>query len=628
MARLPLYEQQTRPQGTQVTPQDMGANVGVQMQNMGNTLTDIGMNIQRRNDVLETVRGFSTFDQEAMTTLNALNATEDIANPATINQYRQGLDQMVQKTLEGYQGSRFGRQKLQAQLENQKAQYVKSALAAQIKAQHSMIGRQVEQKVNELGVVTALAPDQFPSAMVDFESTIDQLSDAIPQDQIEEYRALGRGKLASSMISGFLERGDFKSARMALTDPEVGKFLPPEASRRFAMGIAVDEAKAVKAAQAAQNHILTWEARVGRTLTPEERTRVKSLPLSDKNKTASQKIAEYELITGGKAPQAVVDRILLGQDEGPDYGNSMAGRARTRIEENMSLYMSGQMNPDELRRFEADINAAFAPVYRRNEITGDYELLSPAIPPSYEQAFAQGSRLYGRAPTSVGAGGPPIMGTPTGTMAEQSQAPTQPSGQTAAPATTPSPTESGEPGVAGQAGDTIWSQREQIAGVVPSVASAAGRVPGLGEMVDGGGRFAQSRQFAETQSRELIRALSQSGRYGATEMKAIESEVNIAGQSLDTVSAYTQRLIAIDKALATRVQNEQRNLQDPGITKEARKNALDVINTIQNFRRTLGVPPRVESKSQLRNMVDQGQIKPGDVFLGPGDKPLLVPESF
>lgn len=617
MARLKIYEQQTRPQGTQVTPQDMGANVGVEMQNMGNTLTDIGLNIQRRNDVLEQVRGFSGFDQEAINTLNALNSTEDIANPATVEKYRQGLDQMVQKTLEGYQGSRFGRQKLQAQLENQKAQYVKSAMAAQIKAQHSLIGRQVDQKVNELGVITSLAPDQYQPAIVDFESTLDQLSDAIPQDQLEEYRTLGRSKIASSVISGLLERGDFKNARMMLTDPEVGKFIPPEASRRFAMGIAVDEAKAVKAAQAAQNHINTWQALAGRKLTPEEIQRAKSLPLpaSSKKPTAAQKIAEYELITGKPADQATIDRIFAGEVEGSDYGKSLKGLAMSRIEGNMSLYLSGQMTPDQLRRFEADVNAAYAPVYRKNEITGNYEMIAPSVPPSYQDAFAQGMQLYGRSAMSVQGG--PIEGTPSGKMASAQQIPGgQPS------------TEAGEPAVTGQTGDTIWSQRGNIPGVVSSVTTTVGRTPGVGEFVDGGGRFAQSRQYAETQSRELIRALSQSGRYTATEMNAIEKEVNIAGQTLDTKAAYTQRLIAIDKALATRVQNEQRNLQDPSITKEARKNALDVVNTIQNFRRTLGVPPRVESKSQLRDMVNQGQIKPGDTFLGPGDKLLLVPESF
>lgn len=629
MARLPIYTQQTRPQGTQVSPQDMGAGVGVAMQDMGNTLTDIGVNIQRRNDVLESVRGFSAFDQEAMTTLEVLNSTEDIANPQTINSYRQGLDQTIQKTLENYQGSRIGRQKLQAQLENQKSQYVKSAMAAQIKAQHSMIGRQVDQKVNELGVITALAPDQYESAITDFEATLTQLSDAIPQDQLENYREIGRSKIASSVISGLLERGDFKNARMMLTDPNVGKFVPPEVSRRFAMGIAVDEAKAVQAAVAVQNHINQWQSFAGRTLTPDEINRVKGLPLPKpgKKQTAAQKIAEYEIITGKTAPQAVIDRIFAGEVEGPDYGKSLRGLAMSRVEGNMDLYLTGQMTPEELRRFQADVNAAYAPINRKDPDSGAWVTEAPSIPPAYLEAFERGAQLYGG---SIMAGQPAVSGIggagggSVGAMGAGE--PAQPQSRLIG-AVAPQP---GEPSIEGQTGQTVWDMAGNVAGPWAGIRSVASSMPIVGDLPivqETANRVTEQRRTISQYNQRLIRSLMEGARFTATEAERVSKEANIDPSSFTSQSEYYQRLAGIDTALARRVEEYQEILNKPetSTTSEERQKAMAAIPIIQQFRETLGVPPRVDDTKQLPDMIKSGAVQPGQPIMLPDGKVRQAP---
>jgi hypothetical protein len=184
----------------------------------------------------------------------------------------------------------------------------------------------------------------------------------------------------------------------------------------------------------------------------------------------------------------------------------------------------------------------------------------------------------------------------------------------------PAPQASQAPQQQQMSGDrTIWQRRANVTGPVSAAVDIAGRVPVAGEAMGGGGQITTDRQYVEAQSRELIRALSQSGRYLATEMQAIEKEVNISGSVIDNPEAYARRLIGIDDALAKRVQAETKILANPRTPLEQRKSAESVINVISNFRQTLGVPPRMKTPDEAR------KLPPGTEFIDPAGTVRTVP---
>jgi hypothetical protein len=105
----------------------------------------------------------------------------------------------------------------------------------------------------------------------------------------------------------------------------------------------------------------------------------------------------------------------------------------------------------------------------------------------------------------------------------------------------------------------------------------------------------------------------------ATEMAAIEKEVDISGQVLDNPEAYARRLIGIDEALERRIGDETKILANPNTPLEQRKAAESVINVITNFRQTLGVPQKVKSKEEAM------KLPPGTEFIDPNGVVRVVP---
>jgi len=359
-------------------------------------------------------------------------------------------------------------------------------------------------------------------------------------------------------------------------------------------------------------------------------------------------VIEYELVTGKPAPQNVIDKFYKVEAEtGTGLGgNSLKAQALRFVSANAPAYANGLMDPAEARNFEAMYTEAYAAVEKQDPLTGMWTKIQPTVPAFATEALRRGSGFYGglNMPTQQGSGAPTSAQAGTG-AAPMEKAVVSVGGQPLN--RPPRPGEQIELTVDGRrigtttvgpdgmwrmedvqktapaapVGDqsSLWNRRSNITGVVPAAAAAAGRIPVVGEMLDGGGQYATDRQYAEASSRELIRALSQSGRYMATEMAAIEKEVDISGQVLDNPEAYARRLIGIDEALERRIGDETKILANPKTPLDQRKAAESVINVITNFRQTLGVPQKVKSKEEAM------KLPPGTEFIDPNGVVRVVP---
>lgn len=605
MAKLPLYEQQTSMGQVRASAQDFGAGVAQAAGQLGEVGMDIGTMMRRRQDVIERVGLMNEFDQWSQQALTALNDTEDISKQETVSKYTQAVREKANEIVKRHGGTMNSRAELQAQIENQAGQYVKSAMGTQVKAQQTMIGNMIDQKANELAIGAAFAPDKMLDVFTEFDRNIDSVSDAIAPTVAAQYKEAGRSRIAQGAIQRMLVEGRWTTAKSMLENPEVARYLNADSARKFTIDVAVEEGKAGAEAARQQRNVKSWTQRLKRDLTPEEVVKISNLP-EKKDMTVADQITEYELVTGRPAPQTVIDDFYkvdgaaTGGARGI-FGNSLQGRALGFVTENAVAYANGMLAPDQARIYEASMAEAYKPVLRQNPVTGAQEEIRPTIPNFVQQAADQGSRFYGGTMMpGRGAGGTP---TPT----------TAPSGGTGQPA---NPQSAAQPSGAER---TIWQRRETVTGPVSAAVDITGRIPGTGDVLRGGGQTTTDRQYVEASGRELIRALSQSGRYMATEMAAIEKEVDLSGRMFDNPTAYAQRLIGIDEALERRIKDETKIIQNQRTPLEQRKSAESVINVIQNFRQTLGVPPLVKSSQ------DAWKLPPGTEFRTPSGQTLRVP---
>lgn len=624
MAKLNLYTQQTRPQGARMSPQAAGAGTAQAMAQMGDVLGQIGGAIRQREDTISRVQSLNSFDQTALSDLEAIQADQSIASKQAVDNYVSALQQRKEQVLANYTGSNAGRAELRTQLDNQLGQYTRSAMGAQIKAQYQQIATEVDKQVNRLSTITTTAPDQVTNAMVDFQANLDNLRPAMTKDQYDNALQVGRGQIAAGAINGLLQRGNWQQAEQLLKDPNFGGMMDATTSRKLSMDVAVEGYKSEAAAEAKVQKVKEWTMTLRRDLTAEEKMRVEMLPDKKSEYTLADKITELELVQNRPATQAQI-QDLMGMDSGGVFGSSLKGRALDFVTTNAPAYANGLLDPEQARQFQAAAAEISQPVMRQDYL-GNWVPLPVQVPSSVTEALNRGNSFYGQSLTAMPQPAPAAAPAPAPTPALP--APTAAPAPTMAPA--PAPTEgmpapttiqpSATPSIPTvQTDRTIWDRASNVAGVVPSVATSIGRTPGIGEMTGGGGQYAIDKQYVEAKGRDLIRALSQSGRYMATEMQAIEKEVNIAGQAFDTVAAYQNRLIGIDESLEQRAMEAQKDAANPKISANARAAAADVLAAITHFRESLGVPPRVKTVEEAM------KLPAGSQFIDPNGIVRSVP---
>lgn len=642
MARLPLYEQQTSVGAVRADPNAFGAGVAQAQGQMGGVLEDIGFQMKRRADVIDRIQLMSDFDRFAQDSLTALNDTEDISRPETTAKYEAALQQKANEILQRHGGMGASRAELQAQITNQRAQYAKSAVAAQVKAQQVQIANIVEQTSNELAISAAFAPDKMTDVFTELDKRLEVLGDAISPTLAAEYRNAGRAKIATNAVTQVLQRGDWQAAKAMMQNPEVGKYLGPDAARRFTIEIAVDEGKQAAEIQRQNRNVMSWTQRLGRNLSPEETMRIRALP-EKKDMTVADQIVEYELITGKPAPQSVVDQFYKVDGPGGGasglFGNSLQGRALSFVTENAVAYANGMLPPEQARIYEASLAEAYKPVMRPNPVTGQIEEIRPTIPNFVTQASEQGSRFYGGGALATRSSAGP-SGLVPGQRVQLDiggqtigQATVGPDGTWTIPAPpeqrVPTGGAAGGPQPSPQGEPTIWEMADSIAGPGPAAAAAAEQLPVVGETLGPAAgqilgvneNVTKNRQYIRTQISQMVDALSINPRNPVALVEMIRKEIDVDPKVMDNPAAYRKRIEGVNRALTERLIEETAAGNDPSLPAKTRQDALTVADTIRKFQQKL-MPPMVKNRAEL----DALGLPPGAKFVDPEGKLRQVPQ--
>jgi len=607
MAKLPVYEQQTRAETPVATTESMGGAMGRATQDIGRTLADIGETMQRRESTIDRVQKLNTFDQEAVTSLEALQSDESISSKSTLDKYQQTLRQRGDELVAKHTGSGESRAALRAQIDNQIGQYTKSAMGAQIKAQHSLIGKSIEKSANALALTAGMAPDQYINALSQFDSDLSQFDGSIPKDLMDQYRESGRSQIATNAVNSLIQSSQYDSAKALMSDPTIAPLLTADAGRQFSMNIAVGTYKKEQDIARQNQNVAKYTMALGRNLTPEEQIKVRMLP-AKKDMTVADEIIQLELVQGKPASQAQVSDIIGVKGQ---FGDSLQGRALNYITDNATRYANGMMTPEERLNFEVSYNEAYKPIEKSDPVTGLITKITPAIPPFIQQAMQRGARFGGG---GVAGGGAPRPAAPA--------APAMPGGgggaAPAASSVAPVQAGGGQP-IPSNPSDqrSIWDRRANIVGPVATARSAVQSVPGVGPAaatsIFGAEETRQAdadRVYVENASRDLVRVLQNNPKFAEGERKAIEKEINLGPEIFRSVESYEGRLIGINQSLQDRLNDAQQTLTSQ-VSLEERKRATDNITAITQFRQKLGLPVMVKTPE------DAQRLAPGTRFMDP-----------
>lgn len=294
MPRLNLYEQQTTAQGPRASGADFGAAPAQALEGAGNVLQDIGERVQRREELGAAQDVMEGVDTWAVTALDDFQKRQDIMSQQALPEFQNALNQKRQEALGNFSGRPEARAALERQLDNQLAQYGKSAITAKIKAGQDQMGRALDQQFNKSMMQVDAAPDIWSFTADENMAAVEMWKPAMSKDQYESAKRLAYAKPLQAAVRSHLAQGNIEGAEKLMTDESFSKYLTMEEARPLRIDAAVGRGKVQKEQRELETNARQWEFATGNKIDP-----AKYAELPDfKSATAAQKIASHRLVFG------------------------------------------------------------------------------------------------------------------------------------------------------------------------------------------------------------------------------------------------------------------------------------------------------------------------------------------
>jgi len=577
MPNIPIITHRTEALGPQRQAQMSGSGAeGQGLAIAGQGLTQVAEALhaeevrkQTRSDAIGRVRAINDYKARAQEEFTLIESEGDLTDPETVRGYHQRLRDLAQEVVTGHRGTADSTAELTMRIEEVRGQWTRDSYRAGSKAQEQMMTLHKDSRLNEISntvVNGASSPDVILSALTDWHKEIDALSSALPQGVEDSWRRQGESVILKSAIAANIDQQDYSAAKVILGNPQASAALDPDTLLHFKTQIAKGEYQQSKGVTDGNNAILKAETILGRPLRPEERARVAGVATSQGD--LAGRVSQLETILGRPATEAEITKMAGAHiDSGDDasFGKGLRGRAIAHMIKLAPVIANG-MATDEQR------NVFMSSVMEYTTLKDpDTGLVVPGKVPLPEYA----SEAMARAGLSL---------------------PGVDLNATYDPGATPLD-------VPPDPGKSIWDRAELVTGPVPAAAEFARGIPGVGGMLDIG-EFTQARNFVPILQRELVRVLQNNPRYAEGERRAIEKEVSIEPRVLDNPSAYRDRLVAIDEALAVREQVAFNTARNPNVGAAERIQARNILNGIIGFRQQLGVPPAVTTEAEYKSLPD------------------------
>ena len=609
MPRLNLYEQQTTAQGPRASGAEFGAAPAQAMEGMGNVLQDIGERVQRREELGAAQDVMEGVDTWAVSALDDFQKRQDIMTAQALPEFQNALNQKRQEALGNFTGRPEARAALERQLDNQLAQYGKSAITAKIKAGQDQMGRALDQQFNKSSIQVDTAPDIWSFAADENMAAVEMWKPAMTKDQYESAKRLAYAKPLQAAVRSHLAQGNIEGAEALMADESFSKYLTMEEARPLRIDAAVSRGKVQKEQRELETNARQWEFATGNKIDP-----AKYAELPDfKSATAAQKIASHRLVFGTDPTDQQKEKYA-----GIDRQNS-----ESKVQQITDLAMdydtldaNGRMKLGLLIKSEfRDINGVdqFGNPTRYSTVPAE---LQRFVDPTGGRPGAGGG-ITGSVASGAGNDTGPFL-DPKGNMYPEGTKLIMPDGvpvtidsrgHAIADAGSAAPQPADEDGLV-----NLYDNADKIVGLESWVKRNAANLPlGIGDKIKVDPVYGQAAKASQIIQNDIVRGFVSMG--GGKDVIAnqyrqeLKNIVSIDPAIIGSDREYRNKLKTIDAELRSKLKSYEKVAQS-GATQDMRQVAAEGVSVINQVLSRLDVPQKVVKSQQ-----DYEKLQPGERYL-------------
>ena len=614
MPRLNLYEQQTSAQGPRSSGADFGAAPAQALEGAGNALFEIGERIQRRDELGVSQNMMELVNEDAQQLLVDFEKRQDIMSEKALPEFQGGLKELKDRALSRVTLRPEARAALERQIDNQIAQYGKSAISVKIKAGHEQMGRAIDQQFNKSALQVDAAPDIWSFAKDENLATVEMWKPGMSKDQYEQAKRTAVAKPLQAAVRSHIAQGDYDAAETLMKDEAFSKYMSIEDARPLRIDVAVGRGKEAKEKREQETNVRQWEFATGTKIDP---SKYADRP-DFKSSTAAQKIAQHKLVFGtdptdeqkqkyfGIDRQVSESKIQQITDMAMDYGSlDNAGRMKLGLLIKSEFRdingVDAMGNPTRYSTVPAELQRFVEPTGGRpgagGGITGSVSTgqgtdTGPLLD-SKGQMYAPGTKLTmpDGAAVTIDARGHAI--------ADGGAAP-------AAPGSKP----------VDEDADMInlYDNADKMVGVEAWVKRNAANLPlGIGDSLKVNPAYGQAAMASKVIQNDIVRGFVNMGGGKDTIANQYRQElkniVSIDPALIGSDREYRIKLQTIDKELRRKAKEYEKTAQT-GATQDMRQVAVEGVSVINQILGRLNIPQKTVKSQQ-----DYERLQPGEKYL-------------
>jgi len=611
MPRLNLYEQQTTAQGPRSSGADFGAAPAQALEGAGNALFEIGERIQRRDELLAADQVMTDVDTWALTALDDFSKRQDITGQQALPEFQNALKQKKGEALAKFSGRPEARASLERQIDNQMAQYSKSAISTKIKMGHELMTRSMEQQFSKSANQVGVAPAILEDAISENVAYVESRKAAMDANTYQQALTVAQARPIQAAVMAHIQQGSWDQAEAIMTDERFSKLLSPEVARPLRIDVAVGRGKQEKEKREQETNVRQWEFATGAKIDP---SKYADLP-DFKSSTAAQKIAQHKLVFGtdptdeqkqkyfGIDRQVSESKIQQITDMAMDYNNlDAAGRMKL-----------GLLIKSEYR----DINGVDALGNPTRYSTVPAEL-QRFVEPTGGRPGAGGG-ITGSVSTGQGTDTGPFL-DPKGQVYPPGTKITMPDGvQATIDSRGHAIADGGGAAPDMQVADNeglvnLYDNADKIVGLESWIKRNAANLPlGIGDKIKVDPVYGQAAKASQIIQNDIVRGFVSMGggkdviaNQYRQELKAI---VSIDPAIIGSDREYRIKLKTIDSELRSKLKQYEKTAQS-GATQDMRTVAAEGVSVINQVLSRLDVPQKV-----VKEQKDYERLQPGERYL-------------
>ena len=611
MAKLPVYQQRYQVGTRRASAEDFGAaegraqaQFGQAVAGLGDTLAVIEDRRQTRKETIERVRDKNKMVRLSEQKMTELQTERDMTDTTLPNEYAQFLEDTVNEIVENHPGRDISRDALKADLLSIKQQYSSNLYKQSVEAGYKVIKTELDNAIKGFADSAADNPLQMEAMFDAVDMTVDDMAPALPEGVEQEYKTKGYSEIIDSVVTGYINAGEYDAALSVLNDEKVVKSLTPEKMRQLKTSAISNKSTIETAARketAKLNAKMNWLKNQGFPV--DENTAARMVGAMGTTLTPAEQLGNLADVGIELTPEQQLQYLKIEKMD-PKRTPSEIEARREYLLRNADAYASGSLTPDEMSRYDAEIIAYKEDYVVGKNAAGDQTYMPRQLPPKVAWAEQQS----GRAGLST-------------TLELQQQKIQKQMEEDRIVREAPMAS-----GTVDQGG--VYMMADMIAGVPGAWDNLIATAPIIGQNFTEAQASAQAQADAKFIQQRLIQALSFNKKFPVRLVEMINEEFAITNSLYDNSKAYRGRLESIDKNLESRTKELDKQINSPFTKKADLAELRRARSDIETYRRMVPVP-----RVTVNSIEEARKLPVGTLFKfqgqGPGEfevRPVLPDE--